>query len=353
MISNGFLDGACIKHFYFESVMDSVTLFLATAKPGKMLFVEGPHNVGKKTAVQRALRPFANDLLDLDPDNDQIMPVISFSAPSLSKPDNYMRSLLNSWTEALIPMSANDLLRLALMDREIVDASKEDDRRENRIKSLLHGRETKVVLIHYAERMSDFNRAKSRSNLCIFEKVQSIAEEAGCVVIFTGTFGTFDKDRIKDKVIDASDVEDFPAYNFDLVDDYYDWRDLVDQTLDELPASYRTDVKKKMEGQIIVGSLGCFGRLKDWFQQAEAVKMMPGGSKLSFIDCLQKTAPDLDKLSLLSNALYRAQFTQAADADVDIRKVIGLTKASKPKKSKKRAFKRATKCDPVSHGDKL
>ena len=46
-----------------------------------------------------------------------------------------------------------------------------------------------------------------------------------------------------------------------------------------------------------------------------------------------KTAPDLDKLSLLSNALYRAQFTEAADADVDIRKVIGLTKASKPKKS--------------------
>jgi len=353
VISRGFLDGLCIKHFYLEKVMDTVSLFLVTARPGKMLFVEGPHNVGKKTTVQRALKPFANDLLDLDPGNNQIMPVISFNAPSLSKPDNYMRSFLNAWTEALIPMSENDLLRLALMDREIVDASKEDDRRESRIKSLLHGRETKVVVINYAERMSDFNRAKARSNQCIFEKVQSIAEDVGCVVIFTGTFGTFDKDRMKDKVIDVSEVEDFPAYNFDIVEDTDDWLDIVEQVLDELPASYRKDITKKMEGKIITGILGSFGRLKDWFQQAEAIKIRSQGSTLSFLECLSKTAPDLDKLNALSNSLYRTQFIDVADADIDIRKAMGLTKASKPRKSKKRAFKRKTMCDYVSPGDKL
>lgn len=351
MINSSFLDGVCIPHFYFENTQKQINLFLKTASAGEMLFVEGPRDVGKKTAVQHVVRDFANGMLDADPENDQIMPVISLTAPPLGEPKYYIRTFLNNWIEELVPQSADILLKLALQDREIIDVSQSDDRRYARVKTLLKGRETKVVVVHEAQRLTEFDLARRLSKSCVFEVIQSIAEEVGCLVIFTGQFGSFDSERVTSNVIAASQIVDFPAYYFSYQEDCGDWGDIIETIKGELPQPFRKSFKD-MEGHIMVGSLGCVGLLKKWLNKAVTLKMSGGYSDISFSECLQKTQPDLECLDLLSGDLYRHQFTSKSEGK-DIRRKIGLTKKNVPKNNKKRAFKRNSKGDPVSNPEDL
>jgi hypothetical protein len=346
-----FLDGLCFPHFYFEHTQNEIKLFLKTATAGEMLFIEGPRDVGKKTAIHRIARDFANEIMEADSDNDQIMPVISFKAPALGDLKYYTRSFLNHWIEELIPQSADILLKLALQDRELADNSQLDDRRKTRIRTLMKGRETRIMVINEAQRLTEYDRARRLSKSCIFDVIQSIAEEAGCVVVFTGEFGSFDRERVTSNVIESSTVIDFPAYYFSFQEDYDDWGDLIDAIKLELPQPYRKSFSE-MEGHIMVGSLGCLGLLKKWLNKAITLKKSAGYSDKSFSECLEITQPDLENLDLLSDDLYRHQFTNKTEAQ-DIRRKLGLTKKNKPKSKKKRAFKRNSKGDPVANTEDL
>lgn len=334
-----------IKHEKFDQIQREIAIFISTASPGDMLFIEGPYAVGKKTAVNQIAGCFAEAALDQDPDNNQIMPVVSFFAPSISDTKVYLRSFLNTWTQQLIPQSASNVLKLALSDREITDVSQADDRREARIKALMQGRKTGILIIHNAERIQAYNESRSKSKVCLFDVIHAISQDVGCIVIFTGCFGSLDNDNATSNVIAASRVVDFPAYNFRYEEEFKSWKKLVDEVKKELPSAYHPSLKK-MEGNLTVGSLGCVGLLKQWFQRASKLKSSPNFSSVPFGECVLLTANNNEKLDLLSNELYRSTF-QELESDKEIRRAIGLVKPQKSRKKNSRPFKRNPCSDHV------
>jgi hypothetical protein len=202
----------------------------------------------------------------------------------------------------------------------------------------MHGRKTEILIIHNAERIQAYNESRSKSKVCLFDVIHSIAQDVGCMVIFTGAFGSFDCDNSTSNVIAKSRVVDFPAYNFRIDEDFESWTALVDEVKAELPSAYLPSLKQ-LEAQLAVGSLCCIGLLKEWLQKASTLKMSNDYSKISFEECLLETMNDNEKLGLLSNELYRSSFKEH-ESDKEIRKTIGLVKPRKAKKKKSKPFTR-------------
>ena len=351
MIKSNFLDKLCINHELFLVTQNKVRVFLDTASPGEMLFIEGPVDVGKKEAINRIAKDIALNILSEDPDNDQIMPVISFFAPALHNNTLYIREILNTWMDQLIPQSAEIELQMALRDREIIDFSQADDRRISRIKTLLRGRNCKIIIIHQAGYLRAFEKSKKHSEQRVFNLIHSIAKETGSVVVFTGPFGTFDTERSIPETTAASQVIDFPAYLFNEEDAISDWLDLVDMIKNELPGAYHSAFRE-LEGTLMEGSLGCFGLLKKWLQKAVSLKKSNGYESISFSECLLQTRPDANKLQLLLDDLHRDYLEEKSNYK-DIRARIGMTKPKKSRNGKRGRIKRSASRDPVASPEDL
>lgn len=319
--------------------------FLANGKTGDLLFLEGPCGVGKKTLLTyKSMEYLHEHLTELQ--HSQVKPIVGFPVPEVEDKDTFLRSFYKAWIGALIEQSSEDLMSLVENERDALDASVANDVRKRRVVTYLKQRQARLVLIGKAYHLRQWDQIRPKNTSSIFESILSIAEEAGCKVIFYGEFGIFDENQSSRAIIDKSKVVDLPAYRLEDPKEAKAWRSLV-YTVGKYLPGYMANTLNKNVNLVTYGSLGCIGRLIEWIDRAKAIKMS-GKSSKEFIQCLKETKLSEHELALLCPGLHRARL-QPNLSEKEMRKRVGLVAEVKetPRKGNKKPFSRAPKRDYV------
>ena len=255
--------------------------------------------MGKSTLIRLAVAALESDYADQMAADPSLRPVVSMSAPAATNVFDWVEFYRVGLKELGEPIATDHNVRARI--------GTSNQARDRFARSLeLHG--TRIVVVDEAGHIRAGVR-DSRLDLQL-NVFKSLSEQTGVLFIFAGTYELLSMRGLNSQLARRGRDAHFPRYEADGTD-FADFRDVVVALLDHLPIEHAPSIAEEID-TLYIRTVGCIGRLKDWFTRALA-EALREGRPLDYSH-LEREMPDLASLE--------AAVAEVADAEIYLRETV-------------------------------
>ncbi len=341
--SNGFV----LRHGHLNQLFEKVKQQIEWPSDKNICLVTGPTGVGKTTLAQKLIEHFYNGVQTV---NSPTMNAVYFEVPKQSKAkfdwDDFFIRLLRAMDEPFPesklamakPLTSQHGARLTWLKTKTKDLRRD-------VETAIKERGVRWIVLDEISHLFKHAAGKHEQNLDVLKSIANITK---CHFICVGTYECLFYVDWSAQLTRRSRLLEFSPY--DWTKDQVSFAQAVSGLLAHLPCELEPDLMRDMEFYYL-GSVGCIGLLKTWFEQA-LKKFLASGKTLFSLEVLAATRPNnREILRLIEEIEEGSRFLNVPSED-EVRARLGMTKSSNasaaPKKiSVRRVGERAPKRDKV------
>ncbi len=341
--SNGFV----LRHGHLNRLFENIMREIDWPGDKNICLVAGPTGVGKTTLAQKLIEHFYQGTRTV---NSMTMQAVYFEVPQQTKPkfdwDDFFIRLLRAMDEPFPESKLAMANRLTPQHGErltSLTAKTKSLRRD--VETAIKQRSVRWIVLDEISHLFKHTAGKHERNLDVLKSISNITK---CHFICVGTYDCLFYVDWSAQLTRRSQLLDFAPY--DWAKDQVAFAQAVSGLLAHLPCELEPDLMRDMEFYFL-GSVGCIGLLKTWFERALKAFLVSGKKQLS-LQILQETRPNNREIMRLIEEIDEGSGFMVAPSDDEVRSRLGLAKASSPpvaskKSATRRVGERAPKRDKV------